>query len=195
MRKKLILLVLPLLLLLGCSAQTPAQPPLSFRTALLQAGGCCFTADITADYGQTVTNFTLQCTFSPETGAQLTVTEPASIAGITAHVDESAAYVSYDDTQLALGTLANGTLAPLAAPYVLGQCWAGEYIDSTGKDGEFLRATYRMGYEEAELIVDTWFSDDPFVPVCAEISFDGRMILRAALSDFSLQSPKQDETL
>ena len=37
------------MLLSACSAKRPAQPPLTFRTALLQSGGCSFTAAITAD--------------------------------------------------------------------------------------------------------------------------------------------------
>ena len=40
------------MLLSACSAKRPAQPPLTFRTALLQSGGCSFTAAITADYGE-----------------------------------------------------------------------------------------------------------------------------------------------
>ena len=114
------------MLLSACSAKRPAQPPLTFRTALLQSGGCSFTAAITADYGESAASFTLDCVFSPETGASVTVTEPESIAGIQAQVKDTAAFVSYDGMQLGLGSLANGNLAPLAAPYVLGQCWAGE---------------------------------------------------------------------
>ena len=180
MRKKLALLLCAFpILLSACSAKSPAQPPLTFRTALLQAGGCTFTAAITADYG------------SPETGASVTVTEPESIAGIQAQVKNTAASVSYDGMQLGLGSLANGNLAPLAAPYVLGQCWAGEYIDSTGTEDGLLRTTYRMGYEEKELVVDTWFSQEPLTPVRAEISFEGRMVLRTDISAFSMRQPTQ----
>ena len=104
------------MLLSACSAKRPAQPPLTFRTALLQSGGCSFSAAITADYGESDASFTLDCVFSPETGASVTVTEPESIAGIQAQVKDTAASVSYDGMQLGLGSLANGNLAPLAAP-------------------------------------------------------------------------------
>ena len=102
------------MLLSACSAKRPAQPPLTFRTALLQSGGCSFTAAITADYGESAASFTLDCVFSPETGASVTVTEPESIAGIQAQVKDTAASVSYDGMQLGLGSLAKGNLAPLA---------------------------------------------------------------------------------
>lgn len=175
----------------ACSAKRPAQPPLTFRTALLQSGGCSFTTAITADYGESAASFTLDCVFSPETGASVTVTEPESIAGIQAQVKDTAASVSYDGMQLGLGSLANGNLAPLAAPYVLGQCWAGEYIDATGTEDGLLRTTYRMGYEEKELVVDTWFSQEPLAPVRAELSFEGRMVLRADISAFSMKSTEE----
>ena len=149
------------------------------------------TAAITADYGESAASFTLDCVFSPETGASVTVTEPESIAGIQAQVKDTAASVSYDGMQLGLGSLANGNLAPLAAPYVLGQCWAGEYIDATGTEDGLLRTTYRMGYEEKELVVDTWFSQEPLTPVRAEISFEGRMVLRTDISAFSVRQPTQ----
>ena len=148
-------------------------------------------AAITADYGESAASFTLDCVFSPETGASVTVTEPESIAGIQAQVKDTAASVSYDGMQLGLGSLADGNLAPLAAPYVLGQCWAGEYIDATGTEDGLLRTTYRMGYEEKELVVDTWFSQEPLTPVRAELSFEGRMVLRTDISAFSMRQPTQ----
>lgn len=151
MRKKLALLLCAFpILLSACSAKSPAQPPLTFRTALLQAGGCTFTAAITADYGETAASFTLDCAFSPETGASVTVTEPESIAGIQAQVKNTAASVSYDGCSLALVLLQMEILRRWQRPMVLGQCWAGEYIDSTGTEDGLLRTTYRMGYEEKE---------------------------------------------
>lgn len=194
MRKKLAMLfaVLPLALS-GCAVKNPAQLPLRFRTALLQAGGCTFTAAVTADYGDTVTAFTLDCVYSPQTGAELTLLEPDSIAGIHARVDASAAFVTFDETQLAFDALANGTLAPLAAPYVLGRCWSEEYIDTTGTEDGLLRTTYRMGYEKQELIVDVWFSEQPLAPVRAEISYGGRRVLCAQLSDFVMQQTEGNE--
>ena len=78
-------------------------------------------------------------------------------------------------------------LAPLAAPYVLGQSWAGAYIDSTGTEDGLLRATYRLGYDKQELVVDTWFTEEPFTPQYAEISADGRMVLSIRISNFAMQ--------
>lgn len=189
MRKKLALGLVPLFLFAsGCAAAEPAQQPLSFRTALLQAGGCSFTAQVTADYEQTVSTFTLEADCDNETGASLCVSAPESISGIQAKVSQSAAYVQFEQTQLGLATLAEGTLAPLAAPYVLHQCWLGAYIDTTGSEQGLLRVTYRYGYEDEELIVDTWFSQQPLAPVRAQISYAGRTALYVTISNFTMQA-------
>ena len=166
LRKKFaLLLTLISIFLTGCAAKSPAQQPLTFRTALLEAGGCSFTAAVTADYGETTADFTLDASFAPDTGASLTVTAPETIAGITAHVKDSTADVSFDDTQ----------------------SWAGAYIDSTGTEDGLLRATYRLGYDKQELVVDTWFTEEPFTPQYAEISADGRMVLSIRISNFAMQ--------
>ena len=70
---------------------------------------------------------------------------------------------------------------------MLGQSWAGAYIDSTGTEDGLLRATYRLGYDKQELVVDTWFTEEPFTPQCAEISADGRMVLSIRISNFAMQ--------
>lgn len=189
MRKKLALcLVLLMLPVSGCAASNPAQQPLTFRTALLQAGDCCFTAQITANYDETVCDFTLQAECDNDTGAAVCVSAPESISGIRATVSQSAAYVDFEQTQLALATLADGALAPLAAPYVLHRCWLEGYIDTTGTEQGLLRVSYRYGYEDEELLVDTWFSEQPFTPVRAQISYAGRTALHMTLSDFSMQT-------
>ena len=81
LRKKFaLLLTLISIFLTGCAAKSPAQQPLTFRTALLEAGGCSFTAAVTADYGETTADFTLDASFAPDTGASLTVTAPENLA-------------------------------------------------------------------------------------------------------------------
>ena len=48
-----------------------------------------------------------------------------------------------------------------------------------------------MGYEEKELVVDTCFSQEQFTPVRAELSYEGRMVLRADISAFSMKSTEE----
>ena len=157
------------------------------REAYQTMTGCEMTAEVAWDQAGSLWETSVQCTYVPDGETTVEVLAPESIAGITARADRNMAYVTFDDTQIGFAPLAGGMLAPLAAPYVLGQCWAGEYIDCTGAEDGCLRTTYRMGYDEQELVVDTWFSREPLAPVRAEISFDGTLILSASISDFVLQ--------
>ena len=144
LRKKLALLLCTVpMLLSACSAKRPAQPPLTFRTALLQSGGCSFTAAITADYGESAASFTLDCVFSPETGASVTVTEPESIAGIQAQVKDTAASVSYDGMQPSQSIFAEAISFAYSVTSAFSSCIRGMSLASKDfkESSMFLKAT------------------------------------------------------
>ena len=186
--KKLGILALLLTMLTGCAGTElakPSQKALDFRTALMEAGGCSFTADITADYGARVYEFTLDCEYTVGGEAHLTVTKPETIAGIAATVSADGATVEFDGASLDFGQMANGYVAPLAAPWILGNCWTAEYISSAGADGDLERVTYLQGYHEEELTLDTWL-DRSGVPVRCEISWNGSRCLTIDLTNFQL---------
>lgn len=186
--KRLLPLVLALSLT-GCAADSggPTQQALDFRTALMEAGGCAFTADLTADVGGRVYQFTLDCQAAVGGPATLTVTAPDTIAGITAQVDESGAQLTFDGTALSLGTLADGKTAPLLAAWLLPNAWTGDYIDCAGSDGDLERVTYLHGYGDEALTIDAWLDGDN-TPVRCEISHDGVRCLTAEISGFTMQS-------
>jgi len=171
-------------LLTGCSKeQADREKALSFRTALMEAGGCQFSAEIRADYGSRVYDFGVDCRFLVEDGALLTVTAPEEIAGITAQVSEDGAEVSFDGVQLEFGELANGYVAPMALPWLLGSGWTEAYVESAVEDGDYLKVTCLMGYGEEEVTVVTWL-DQNELPVQCEVSYDGVRCLTAAISQF-----------
>ena len=186
LRKKFaLLLTLISIFLTGCAAKSPAQQPLTFRTALLEAGGCSFTAVVTADYGEKVYSFTLDCSCTGDK-TRLCVLEPESIAGIAATVSGDGAVLEFDGAELEFGKLANGFPSPVAAPWLLGQCWTGEYIAWAGPDGDLERITYLRGYDDEELTVDTWL-DKNGVPVYAEAAQDGVRCLTVEIKDFRFE--------
>lgn len=174
--------------LTGCQspgAET-AQKALDFRTGLLEAGGCGFTAAIEADFGDRVYNFTVACDYDAGGGAEITVLEPEEIAGIQARVSGDGVTVTFDTAELDFGQLANGNVSPVAASWLLGQCWTGAYVDRSGPDGDLARITYLDGYRDKELTVDTWL--DGGTPVHAEIAYDGVRRLTLDLTDFQMKS-------
>lgn len=173
-----------LCLLTGCGKATePDQQALEFRTALMEAGGCCFSADVTAFWDERVYSFSLRCAVS-DGEATLELTAPENIAGLRAVAREGSARLEYDGASLELGSLANGTVPPVAAPWLLVECWRGEYIAWAGMDGDRHRVTYLRGYDEEELTMDTWF--DQGVPVYAEVAWGGAKCLSVTIMDYQM---------
>lgn len=183
MRKILAVLLMICLLLTGChSSEDQMQQILDFRTELLSSQGCKFSCVIEADYGENVYNFSLDCVYDGNY-AQLTVTEPDNIAGISACVDGSDASLEFDGFSLEFGSLANGHVAPLAIPWLLGSAWTKDYISQVGAESGQIRGTFLKGYHDDELVIDTWFSEN--IPTYAEILYDGDRVLTACIQNFS----------
>ncbi len=186
--RKLLSAILSLLLLTGCSTgSAPTQKALDFRTALMEAGGCSFTADIIADYDQRVYNFTVTCNYKTAGSADIMVTAPEEIAGISATVSADTATLEFDGLELEFGQMADGLVSPMEACWLLGQCWNSAYIDSAGADGKLERITYLDGYRSKELTVDTWL-DENQTPVHGEITYEGVRRLKLDITDFTWSS-------
>lgn len=183
-RRSMILLMLPVMLLCGCrKGNDTMQTALDFRRELLASGGCVFSADVEADYGDRVYDFTLDCTYDGTEG-HLSVTAPQSIAGISAVVRDGASQLEFDGVCLDFGPLANGLVSPLSVPWLLGSAWSGDYIAWAGEDGDLSRVTILKDYDERELSIVTWFQKN--IPVRAEISSGGQRVLTVTIEAFSL---------
>ena len=185
MRLKFAVPMLLLLLLCACGAgETSAQTPVSFRTGLKEAEGCSFVAALTADYGEYIRQFTLECHCA--SGAlTLTVQDPYNAAGITAVVSGDQAEVSFGDTILAVEEFSTRRISPMAAPYILERAWSEGYISATGTDGTCETVEYLLGYGSDELIVTTFFENG--LPLRAEISDGANVLIHCEISDFSLK--------
>lgn len=185
MRRIMVLLLLTALLLCGCGgAENLLAPAIEFRAALVQAGGCSFTANITADNGEATDEFTLRCE-ADETGAvRFEVTQPQTLAGITALVSADGGTVTYDGMAMDFGLLADGNVIPAAAPALAVCCWRQEYLAAAGTDETGYRATYEKDFDEKRLVIDTWFENG--IPIYAEVCYNNRRILKLKLSDFKL---------
>ncbi len=160
------------------------QRTLDFRQKLLASGGCTFTADVTADYGDYLYSFTLQCSYRDGCG-EMTVLQPEEISGIRGRCADDAATVSFDGAVLEYGDLADGRIAPLSVPWLFGSAWEHDEILFASPDEEAIRATIQKGYDDEKILVDTWFSDG--APTAGEVSCaDGRRVLTVRFRDFAV---------
>lgn len=165
------------------------QNAMALRTALLERG-CSFTAEISAHLDDGTAEFTLDCTCAPDGTASLCVTDPDSVAGITATVQPGARTASFNDVALDFGLLADGQLAPLAIPQLLYSCWTQEYLREAGKDGERISAVYLSGWGDRELTVEQWLEADG-TPVHADLWFGTRNAAEVQIRDFAFLPAEQ----
>ena len=156
---------------------------MELRTRLLERG-CRFTAEIEAHLDDGTAAFTLECVCAPDGAVTLEVTEPESVAGITATVEPGARTARFDDIALDFGLLAEGQLAPMAIPQLLCGAWTQDYIREAGADGEDLNAVYLSGWGGRELAVEQWLTKDG-QPAYAELWFGSQNAASVRIRDFS----------
>ncbi len=172
-----------MLTLTGCrSGDRNLSDALNFRTKLLGSNGCTFTCHVDADYGDGVHSFSMDCDFEGES-CSFTITAPDSIRGISAKVEDDGSELSFEDLRLEYGTLANGYVAPLTAPWIIASAWTEGYIDHAGRDGEDYVLVIRKGYDKEELTVISWLRHG--VPVHAEVLYQGEKVLTVKIENFS----------
>lgn len=182
--RKIIPFFLTVVLLTACSSEEKTlEPAILFRAGLLNAKGCTFTAEVTADYGDLVYEMTMDCAAADGTTA-ITVTEPEPISGITADIANATGTVTFDGMALDFGVLEDGQLAPLAAPGIAVESWNTAYIASAGEADGYYRVTYENGYEDEKIIVDTWFSVDDHIPQYAELRTGSRSLIKMTILNF-----------
>lgn len=186
--KKATTLLLLTILLTGCSSGGKAMERcLKLRTTLLAAPSCTFEADITADYGDKLQSFTLQCEADEEGTVTFTVVKPQSIAGITGMVDGSDGKLTFDETVLYIPLLTDGQLTPVAAPWLLLKTLRSGYIAAVGQDAGGLLVSIDDSYDEDALRLDIRL-DATDTPTRAEVTYRERKILSLEVRNFRIQS-------
>ena len=184
--KKIVVVVMLLLILTGCNGkQGDMDGALQLRARLANTG-CTFMAKVTADYGDTIYTFALQCSYSSAGDLQFTVKEQSTIEGIGGKITASGGELVFDDVALAFELLADGQLSPVSAPYILMKALRGGYMTVAGMDGEYTRVTVQDSYSDDALTVDVWINQEN-IPVQGEILFDGRRILTIQVESFTFE--------
>jgi hypothetical protein len=137
--KRLFPILICISILLGCQGNEGMDEALALRSAILKAKTCEFSIQITADYGDMVYSFSMDCVADERGNVGFTVTKPETIAGITGNLTADGGNLTFDDTVLAIPMLTDDQITPVSAPWILMQTLRGGYITSCDKG----RVTYR----------------------------------------------------
>ena len=162
------------------------QEALHFRTDLLEASECGFTAELTAQGETEVFECTLDCVVHQDGTATVTVVEPAEIAGISATVSQEGTKLVFDGLELDCGDL-RGSVTPVGAPGLLYAAWSSGYIAASGSEDEMTLTRYLLGSGQEERQIDTWFDGDG-TPLRCEVTEQGQLTLSCQLRDWRLVS-------
>lgn len=182
--KRLAVLLVFAWLLYGCQ-QTELEQGMALRSKLLQAEECSFDANVTADYGDRLYEFSMACSADREGSVTFTVTKPEAISGITGKINKSGGSITFDDTVLEFGLMAEGRLSPVSAPWLLVKTLRGGYLKSAGAEEGVTRLTLDDSFQEDALMVDVWLGEDG-LPTRGEILSDGRRILTVEVESFQI---------
>ena len=186
MRKMMALLLAILLLLCGCSGRNEEfDKAMLLRTQLLNANGCRFQAVVTADYGDQIYTFSLNCEVDKAGNVSFTVNEPEYISGIKGQISNNGGKLTFDDVALSFALQVDDMLSPVSAPWIFVRSLREGYVRSCGSEGDSVRITVDDSYQEDALMLDIWLdgSDCPFQ---ADIYEDNRRILTLQITDFVL---------
>ena len=176
-----------LILLAGCSAQDQdLERAAKLRSDLLKAEECVFHGEITADYGAEIYSFEVDCAADREGTVRFQITAPQTIAGLGGTLSHDGGDLRFQDTVLQIGMLAEGQLAPVAAPWIFLKTLRSGHLTAASREGDLLRLTIRDGYEEGALQGDLWI-DSEDRPVLGEFLYEGKRILSLKITDFQIR--------
>ena len=184
--KKFAVWVLLLFLLTGCSGPPDEmETGMKLRSRLLQASGCSFEAKITADYGDKIHTFAMNCSTNPAGDVQFTVAAPETIAGITGKLSAEGGDLTFEDTALHFDLLAEDQLSPISAPWILIKTLRSGYMTSACREEGNIRLSMDDSFEADPLRLDIWLNGEN-EPQQADILYDGRRILSVAVDKFEI---------
>ena len=169
----------------GCSPEnTPLSDALGFREMLLSSNGCHFTAHVTADYGDFLTQFSMECKTAPSGELEFEILQPDTIAGIHGTMSDQGGSIRFEDQSLYFPLLTDDLLTPASSPWIFIRTLRSGCITSACMEENMLHVTVDDDYAEDALTLDIWLEKDR--PVRAEILHDGKRILTVAVENFVL---------
>lgn len=184
--KKIGVTILLLLFLTGCAdASRELERGMKLRSSLLQADACSFHGEVTADFGDKIHTFGMDCKGDKNGNLSFCVTSPESIGGITGRITQEGGRLAFDDAALYIPMLTDDQLNPVSAPWVFLKTLRSGYITSAGMEEDLLRLTIDDSYEDDALQLDIWLNGEN-KPVRAEILYDGKRILSLNVTNFEI---------
>ena len=180
--KRLAGLLVAVLLISGCTSTDGMDIALELRTKI-QTAGCRFRAVVSADYGDMIHTFVLDCEADKNGDVAFSVAAPDTISGITGTLTGRSGFLTFDQEVLAVSMLADGQLSPVSVPWILVSTLRSGYLRCCAESENGWHLTVDDSYADDAMQVDIWLNEASS-PTEAEILWQGRRILTVKVENF-----------
>lgn len=153
------------------------------REKLLHASGCTFATAVSADYGDKIYAFCADCKVDEAGNLEFIVTSPETISGITGHISETEAALTFEDEVLAFPPLAEGEVSPVMAPWLFIHTLRSGYLTACGADADGYKLILDDSYANEALQLEVYLDNDQ-KPVSCDILWSGRRVLSIKITNF-----------
>lgn len=181
--KRVLMMLLTVIFLSGCRSGGDIERAMAFRERLLSGKGCSFDVTVTADYGEKVYKFNMNCKADQNGDLTFIVTDPVSISGITGKIQQEGGKLTFDGQVLAFETLADGYITPVSAPWVFVKALRGGYLASCGETETGLQIGIDDSYRNNALHLDIWLNSEDLPQRC-EFLWQGRRVVSLEVRNF-----------
>lgn len=172
-----------MILFTGCAdSDTPIDQALALRKQIENSNGCAFHATVTADYGEKIYIFAMDCQTDKEGNLTFTVTKPDTIAGITGKITAAGGAITFDDQVLAFETMADGLVTPVSAPWVLVKTIKSGYLKGCAETENGFEISADDSYADNSLHLEINVKEN--LPISGEIFWNGRRVLTLSVENF-----------
>ena len=175
-------MLLCILLLAGCAKDDGLDRAMDARSKF-QSAACRFRATVSADYGEMIHTFVMDCESDSQGNVIFSVAAPDTIAGITGKLTAESGFLTFDNEILAFDLLADGQLSPVSAPWVLIHTLRSGYLRYSTETDSGLLLTIDDSYAENAVQLEIRLEDNGH-PTGAEILWQGRRILTLRVENF-----------
>ena len=174
-------------ILCGCTSDdTLLDSAMDLRKKVLAAESCSFQAVITADYGDELYTFQMDCITDSVGNLQFTVTDPETISGITGTIAQDSAALTFDDKVLAFPMLADNQLTPVSAPWIFVNTLRSGYLTGCSREEADFCIYIDDSYQDNPLHLEIE-TDSRMNPVSVQIIWQDRRVLCMDIRDFRMQ--------
>jgi len=183
MRAMTAIFVCAVILFTGCAnPNTPIDRALKLRNEIENSNGCAFNTTVTADYGEKVYIFSMNCQTDKDGNFTFTVTKPDTIAGITGKISSAGGALTFEDQVLAFQTMADGLVTPVTAPWILMKTLKSGYIKGCSDADDGFEISADDSYADGALHLQIVVKEN--LPVSGEIFWNGRRVLTMTVEEF-----------